>query len=190
MCWGLAQVYRAVFNTAQCLQEKKKICKSDNETTTGPAAAPTSMMDTGCSVIVKKKLRFLPFDVMKRLFMLESSELHLVVAILTVSWKRGRWKGTLRGNQGKQEKFRCELQWINSVYLKNLSNSLKMWGKETLYKDVFILAKEIYRTPQCVIFTVEIGFHHSSTSSVNTNAWKLAHIYLTESILWVPLVFF
>lgn len=116
---------------------------------------------------------------MKRLFMLESSELHLVVIILTVSWKLGRWKGTLRCNQGKQEKFWFELQWINSVevYLKNLSNSLKMWGKAKLYNNVFILSKKNYRITQCVIFTVEIGFHHCSTSSVKTNAWKSAHIY-------------
>jgi len=43
---------------------------------------------------------------MKTLFMLQSSELHLVVIILTICWKLGRRKGTLRCNQGKQEKFR------------------------------------------------------------------------------------
>lgn len=44
VCWGLAQAYRAMFNTAQCPQEEK-VSKSDN-VTTGPAAAPTPAIGT------------------------------------------------------------------------------------------------------------------------------------------------
>lgn len=49
MCQGLAQVYWAIFNT-QYPQEGKKVSKSDNETTAGAVAAPTTVTDTVAAV--------------------------------------------------------------------------------------------------------------------------------------------
>lgn len=95
------------------------------------------------SIVVRKKLYLLPVGIMKRLFMPESSELHLVVIILTICWKQlGRRKGTLRCNQGKQRNsglnYGESILW-SFIWKSMQIDSQEMWGKPKPQNVLFIL---------------------------------------------------
>lgn len=101
------------------------------------------------SIIVRKKLCLLPVDIMKRLFMLESSELHLVVIILTICWSKelGRRTGTLRCRESRRNSSLNYGEYILWRFIwKNLQIHFNTWEAKEKFRMPSLFWEQICRT--------------------------------------------
>lgn len=79
------------------------------------------------------------------------------------------------GKAGEIQLWTTEPQILLRFIWRTFQTHLRCEAKKNCIRMSLFWQKKKYRTSQYVIFTVERGFYHCSTSSVKTNAWKLEH---------------